>query len=131
MPYADPEKRRACLLAWKAANPTAEKDWRAANQDRIRAACQARYAKNPGPKRARSFARRSKAPMSVDLLRSVQTACDGICSYCLGPANTVDHVFPLSRGGSNDPTNLVLACGLCNSKKRARTPLEFVFGWAA
>lgn len=46
------------------------------------------------------------------------------CAYCakaLTPfAFTVDHVVPLSRGGTNDPSNLVLACGSCNSRKRAK-----------
>lgn len=43
------------------------------------------------------------------------------CKYC-GATNDasqlhVDHVIPVSRGGSNDPLNLVTACILCNSGK--------------
>jgi 5-methylcytosine-specific restriction endonuclease McrA len=34
----------------------------------------------------------------------------------------VDHVIPLSRGGSNWPTNLVCACGQCNSRKCDKLP---------
>ncbi|MBD5584308.1 MAG: HNH endonuclease [Clostridia bacterium] len=30
---------------------------------------------------------------------------------------TVDHVIPLSKGGTNDPTNLVCLCEECNKKK--------------
>jgi hypothetical protein len=32
----------------------------------------------------------------------------------------VDHARPLSRGGTNDPTNLQLLCGECNLRKGAR-----------
>ena len=43
------------------------------------------------------------------------------CFYCLEtfPAYHVDHVRPASRGGSDDPENLVLACGDCNCDKSA------------
>lgn len=37
------------------------------------------------------------------------------------PVATVDHVIPLSEGGTNDPGNLVLACANCN-KDRTSTP---------
>lgn len=32
----------------------------------------------------------------------------------------IDHVFPRSRGGQNNPENLVLACVHCNESKGAR-----------
>lgn len=37
----------------------------------------------------------------------------------------IDHVWPLSKGGSNGPENLVLACAECNLRKSAKTPMEF------
>lgn len=49
---------------------------------------------------------------------------DGRCAYCLGPAETVDHVVPKSRGGVNSWLNLVAACFLCNQAKADRTPEE-------
>lgn len=44
----------------------------------------------------------------------------GLCAYCLGPASTIDHVIPLSRGGTNWPANLRPACKSCNSKKHIK-----------
>lgn len=47
-----------------------------------------------------------------------------ICYYCgtalvRGENATVDHVIPLSRGGSRlDMNNLVASCRSCNSKKK-------------
>lgn len=55
----------------------------------------------------------------------------GRCYYCgvkVGKNYHVDHVVPLSRGGSNDPFNLVIACPACNVAKRDRLPHEFPQG---
>jgi hypothetical protein len=49
---------------------------------------------------------------------------DGACAYCGGPAQTVDHVVPRSRGGESSWLNLVAACRPCNHRKADRTPLE-------
>jgi 5-methylcytosine-specific restriction endonuclease McrA len=48
----------------------------------------------------------------------------GACGYCGGPAMTVDHVLPRSRGGRNTWLNTVAACGGCNQRKGDRTPAE-------
>lgn len=46
------------------------------------------------------------------------------CVYCGGRADTVDHVLPRSRGGSDHWLNLVAACQACNGRKGDRTPAE-------
>jgi 5-methylcytosine-specific restriction endonuclease McrA len=43
-----------------------------------------------------------------------------VCHYCGGPATVTDHVIPKALGGTDHPTNLVAACGPCNSRKGAR-----------
>ena len=44
---------------------------------------------------------------------------------CTKNDRTIDHVFPLSRGGENTFLNTVCACRQCNEKiKRNRTPEE-------
>jgi len=37
----------------------------------------------------------------------------------------IDHVIPISRGGTNDPSNLVLSCPHCNDRKGAKLPSEW------
>ena len=59
------------------------------------------------------------------------------CQYC-GEENatTVDHVIPISRGGTDEPDNLVACCSRCNYQKKdkvgqffgqPRTPLTLPF----
>lgn len=40
------------------------------------------------------------------------------CAYCQEPANEVDHVIALVRGGSDDESNLVACCRRCNALKK-------------
>lgn len=46
------------------------------------------------------------------------------CAYCGQHAITVDHVLPKSRGGTEDPSNLVACCKPCNNRKGTSTPSE-------
>ena len=47
------------------------------------------------------------------------------CSYCSTKCETVDHVIPLIRGGSNFVGNLVPACRRCNSSKGSKLLIEW------
>ena len=54
----------------------------------------------------------------------VWDACGGRCHYCgvdLHPFRTfeVEHVVPISAGGTDELDNLVGSCRACNAKKRA------------
>ncbi len=42
------------------------------------------------------------------------------CQYCGGPAESIDHVLPRSKGGRNTWDNVVAACKRCNFKKKDR-----------
>jgi hypothetical protein len=65
---------------------------------------------------------------STDTVAALASKQGMVCAYCRAEltADTlaVDHVFPLSRGGSDREENLVLSCRPCNSKKNAGTPTE-------
>ena len=49
------------------------------------------------------------------------------CGYCAGPADTVDHIHPRSRGGRHEWTNVAAACARCNHRKADRLLSEL--GW--
>lgn len=58
----------------------------------------------------------------TDIKRQYE-AQGGRCAYCSTPLSKgyhIDHVVPLSRGGSNKPDNLVATCPTCNISKRDR-----------
>lgn len=46
------------------------------------------------------------------------------CQYCGRSAEHIDHVVPLSKGGSCTNDNLALACRECNLRKHDNTPEE-------
>lgn len=43
------------------------------------------------------------------------------CVFCGKPADTADHIVPVSRGGDNSPANLQPACRDCNNSKGDRS----------
>jgi len=56
-----------------------------------------------------------------------------LCHYCKVPLffsgrnkYQVEHFVPLSRGGSNWATNIVIACPECNRRKASAMPHEFM-----
>jgi hypothetical protein len=52
------------------------------------------------------------------------------CVYCGSTNNLcVDHVFPITQGGTDDSDNLVCSCKLCNSGKAGRTPDQAGYKW--
>lgn len=51
-----------------------------------------------------------------------------LCVYCGEPSELeIEHIVPLARGGTNEITNLTVACKSCNMKKRTQTASEFGF----
>ena len=58
---------------------------------------------------------------------------EGFCYYCgrllyssFDNDIHIDHMTPISRGGSNEISNIALSCATCNLKKHAKTAEEFL-----
>ena len=50
-----------------------------------------------------------------------------VCAYCgKAEAQTLDHIIPQSKGGTDDPQNLVACCIPCNSSKQDRDLVDFL-----
>lgn len=83
--------------------------------------------------RARGLSRSHPHPLSANHKRAIKRAairdCGRRCVYCGHQLDirsaTLDHVFPLSKGGVHDPGNLVSACAACNRLKGDLLPHEF------
>src|SRR3712207_2755998 len=64
---------------------------------------------------------RRTIPAEVE--RRVRETAQHRCGYCLSPQHLVmarlhiEHIVPLPRGGTDDETNLWLACPICNGHK--------------
>ena len=87
----------------------------------------ANYEKRIKPSQKIGVARRS---VSKGKRAKVLKKTDGRCAYCNVLLNrrtgkTLDHVIPLSAGGSNSLKNLVPACRRCNEWKSDMTLDEF------
>ncbi len=73
--------------------------------------------------------------LSSDLRKQLREKDKSRCAYCLtseqntGQSMTVDHIIPISAGGSATFENLCLACRNCNefkgSQTTARDPLTY------
>ena len=91
---------------------------------------------NPEKAKAQSERRRARelnAPgdFTGEDIERQYAAQKGRCFWCgckVGDTYHVDHVIPLSRGGSNDPDNLVIACPSCNCSKQDKLPHEWPEG---
>ena len=67
-------------------------------------------------------------PCDRDRLRATWKRQGKRCAYCPNPADTIDHVVPLVRGGTNYEGNLVPCCKSCNSSKQGLTIVEWRTG---
>jgi 5-methylcytosine-specific restriction endonuclease McrA len=51
---------------------------------------------------------------------------DGECAYCDNPATTIDHFYPVVRGGQSHRQNILPCCSSCNSSKRDSDPIAWL-----
>lgn len=115
---ANPEMVRANVRKWFAANPGAVQRWRKANPEAFRAQTQRRHAR---------MANAEGTHTAADL-KAILKQQRGRCAYCgidIKTTYTVDHIQPLSKGGSNWPRNIQLTCLKCNTNKSAADPIVF------
>jgi 5-methylcytosine-specific restriction endonuclease McrA len=145
---ANPDKVAAENERTREANKARSRDYRIANPDKVRQTKAASYQKhkatrlrqteearkaNPELKRVRVRNRRAAKRQAEGFHTAAETqairqAQGNRCAYCkcdLGRRAHLDHIVPLSRGGSNWPSNLQWLCEFCNVSKGAKDPIEF------
>lgn len=91
------------------------REWRLNNPDRV--------VDQKGRRRARELGQ-APVPIGQAALRARWDYYAGRCWLCGEPADSWDHVKPLSRGGLHAASNLRPSCMSCNSRKSARWPLS-------
>jgi 5-methylcytosine-specific restriction endonuclease McrA len=141
-----PEKVRATDRRYREAHPdkvkevqrTSKRKLRQEQPERVRA-YDREYSKRPNArltdkvnghaKRARKRAAEGNHTAAQELEQLKRQK--GRCYYCgsmVGDDWQPDHVIPLSRGGSNDISNIVITCRKCNNKKLNKLPHEWSEG---
>jgi 5-methylcytosine-specific restriction endonuclease McrA len=66
--------------------------------------------------------------LTIDTVLDLKREYGGLCPYCNLPIakGHIDHIMPVSKGGTNDGGNLVWVCEKCNHQKRDMTLLQFM-----
>jgi 5-methylcytosine-specific restriction endonuclease McrA len=62
-------------------------------------------------------------------IKAIRTRLGDRCGYCGDPlhdSGEVEHMLPVSRGGTSNPDNLTLACRTCNGDKGTKTVENFI-----
>jgi len=129
---ANPEKCAANKKAWREANPRKiaaySTAYREANAEKIAANRKAWKTSNP-EKLALSDNKRRARKLNNGVFsvtgKELKRLYANPCAYCGAPSKHIDHIIPISRGGTHSIGNLVGACAPCNQSKGVR----FITEW--
>lgn len=111
-----------------------QKEYRIANKEKIQARHAERYQQNKEYFRAAWHKRRARlrnadgshTKEDIQFILEKQKGKCVTCAVCITTDYSVDHITPLSKGGSNNKDNIQLLCKSCNSSKGNKDPIEFM-----
>jgi 5-methylcytosine-specific restriction endonuclease McrA len=108
------------------------KTWYEKHKDAIKTKVSEYRKKNPEKVRALNQSRRGlerTGKLSPDIIERLLAIQKGLCVCCrkkLGKDFHLDHIIPLSLGGSNTDENMQLLKAKCNLQKNAKHPVDFM-----
>lgn len=114
----NPDKVRATSARYRKRHPDRIDVWKLANLDKIR-----NYTRN---RRRRLDG--AGGCHTVGDIKEILKLQRGRCAYCrrrLRDDYHVDHIIAVTRGGSNDRSNLQILCPTCNHRKFNHDPIDF------
>jgi len=128
---ANKDKMNAYQRTWAAKNPNKRsvyyKTWMERYPERVaakhaRRVKEGRFAESSQRRRAR----KNNAPNYAISARDLRRLSTAPCFHCGSTKNpTLDHLIPLSRGGSHGIGNLIPMCKSCNCTKHDKTFMEW------
>lgn len=98
--------------------------WYLENQDRVRE-LRHRWKATPQGKLYARLDRHARRGQPIETEHALILLADP-CAYCGEPATAIDHITPITKGGTSEWENLAPACGSCNSSKGNRLLLTFL-----
>ena len=146
--YENPERVVEALQKWFSENPNWRSKWCSENKEKVIAAklkynlenpekVLASYAKyrvenkskhrvHQQNRRARSSGGKLSRGLAEKLFSLQRGRCACGCKKPLGNDYHLDHIMPLALGGPNTDNNIQLLSAICNRKKSAKHPIEFM-----
>lgn len=121
---ATSEHQKAKIKKWRQDNPERAAEysamWAAENRDR----------RVINEQRRRAFKLNSQGDLSPDTIKRLMSLQKCKCAVCRTDlkksGHHLDHIMPLSKGGSHDESNVQLLCPKCNLTKSAKHPIDFM-----
>lgn len=127
--FNDAARQRMTNLDYRTETNARNRTYVESNRRKIR-----KYQKSPkGAAAARAAVARRRAPDAYttnDVLAQHERQ-HGKCHWCnvkVGDDYHVDHIIPVSRGGSNSKDNIVISCPHCNLSRNDKLPHEWPQG---
>lgn len=65
-------------------------------------------------------------PGTVERIGDRQRRRCAACGKCVKDKFDLDHIYPLSKGGQHEESNLQILCASCNRSKGAKDPIEYM-----
>ena len=133
---SNPEKVKQSVKSWQMRNKEKVIQYKrnyVANNPGKRSASNANWAKkNPDIRKANFNNRRERKRtgiISSERIKKLVLLQKGNCYYCGKQLSEygfhVDHIIPLSKGGTNTNDNIQLLCPRCNLSKGSKHPVDF------
>lgn len=130
----NPEYSATNSALWREKNPSKSAEYYVNNKDKCNQATRKWQKENPEKVRAILASRRARKKnaegkhSSYDILHllSLQKQKCACCNKSIKSGYHVDHIQPISKGGTNGKDNIQLLCPTCNRTKSASDPIDFM-----
>lgn len=105
-----------------------KKKWRQDNPEKVKEIRKRTYENNKEKSFIRAHKRRTLiGNATAEDIKELKSSY-GFCVYCNKKVKLeIDHIKPITLGGTNDVENLVPVCRSCNSSKRNKTLLSWLY----